>query len=201
MKRLLLPIFLLAQAFAADGTVRMFTLKFADAEQFRRLFSAFSYPMNANREFNVLTVTAPAAFLTQVEAAVKEFDVAPVPPKNIELAVYLISVTDATGLLPKELQEAYKAYKLADSQVIRIRPGQPAESGGLGMLSQVRFRAGSIGTDDKGRVISIDGLRVQLKAPATAILSSDIDLRENQPVVIGKTSPDGLLIVVAKVAE
>ena len=32
-------------------------------------------------------------------------------------------------------------------------------------------------------------------------LSEDIDLRENQLVVIGKASPDGLLVAVAKVSE
>ena len=211
MKHLSILILFLVRGFAADTppAVKMFPLKYADSEQVRKLFSIYSYPMSTNRDFNVLTVTAPASFLAQVEAAVKQFDVAPVPPKNIVLTVYLLTGADAPGPapLPKELQEmekqliatsSFKAYHLADTQVIRTRPGQPADSSGVLPLSQVRFRAGWINADEKGRIISFDGLRVQLK---TLALSEDIDLRENQLVVIGKASPDGLLVAVAKVSE
>src|ERR1700732_1168678 len=151
MKRLPILILVLARGFAAEPVMKMFPLKYADSEQVRKLFSSYSYPMSANRDFNVLTVTAPASFLAQVEAAVKQFDVAPVPPKNIELTVYLLTGADAPGPapLPKELQEmekqliatsSFKAYHLADTQVIRTRPGQPADSSGVLPLSQVRFR-------------------------------------------------------------
>jgi hypothetical protein len=214
MKRFPIVILFLAHAFAADAppagpTVKMFALKYADSEQVRKLFSSFSYPMSTNRDLNVLTVTAPAAFLAQVEAAVKQFDVAPAPPKNIELTVYLLTGADAPAPapLPKDLQElekqlvatsSYKAYHLADTQVIRTRPGQPADSSGVLPLSQVRFRAAWINSDDKGRIVSLDGFHVQLK---TLAVSEDVDLRENQLVVIGKASPDGLLVAVAKVYE
>src|SRR5450432_4045292 len=102
MKLIPILILFLARGFAADAppaepAVKMFALKFADSEQVRKLFSGYSYPMSTNRDFNVLTVTAPAAFLAQVEAAVKQFDVAPVPPKNIELTVYLLTGADAPG--------------------------------------------------------------------------------------------------------
>ena len=208
VKRLFVSFLLLSQAFAADavapvGDQRMFVLKYTDAAKLRKLFSRYSYPMSSNRDYNVLTVTGPAGFQAQVEAAIKLFDVAPDPPKNIELAIYLITTKETPGSLPlpKELDGKYRGYRLADSQVIRIRTGQPAESSGLALLAQVRFRGASIGPGEKDRVISIDGLRVQLKAPDTASLSTDIDLRENQPAVIGKTNPDGLLVAVARVAE
>jgi hypothetical protein len=214
MKHLPILILYLAQGFAADAppperVIKMFPLKYADSEQVRKLFSSYSFPMSANRDFNVLTVNAPASFMAQVEAAVKQFDVAPIPPKNIELTVYLLTGADAPGPapLPKELQEmekhliatsSFKAYHLADTQVIRTRPGQPADFTGVLPLSQVRFRAAWINTAEKGRIISLDGLHVQLK---TLAISEDIDLPENQLVVIGKASPDGLLVAVAKVSE
>src|ERR1700680_3544701 len=214
MKRLAILILFLARGFAADPRpaepgIKMFSLKYADSEQVRKLFSSYSYPMSANRDLNVLTVNAPASFVAEVEAALKQIDVAPVPPKNIELTVYLLTGADAPGPapLPKELLEmekqliassSYKAYHLADTQVIRTRPGHPPDSSGVLPLSQVRFRAGWINSDEKGRIISFDGLRVQLKSLA---ISEDIDLRENQLVVIGKASPDGLLVAVAKVSE
>ncbi len=157
----------------------------------------------------MLAVTAPESFLEKVEAVVKQFDVAPVPPKNIELTVYLLAGTDAPDAapLPKEFDEiekhlletsSFKAYKLADTHVIRTRVGQPADSSGALELSQVRFRAARINADEKGTILSFDGLHVQLKASA---IDMDIDLREGQLVVIGKISPGGLLLAAAKVSE
>ena len=195
---------------APTGPVlRMFALKYADVDQLSRLFSNFSYPMSTNRDFNVLTVTAPESFLEKVEAVVKQFDVAPVPPKNIELTVYLLAGMDAAGgaPLPKELEEmekhlletsTFKAYRLADSHVIRTRAGQPADSTGSLDISQIRFRAAWINTDAKGNIISVDGLHAQMKASAIDV---DVDFREGQLVVIGKISPGGLLLAAAKVSE
>ena len=78
--------------------MRMFVLKYTDAAKFRRLFSRYSYPMSSNRDYNVLTVTGPASFQAQVEAAMKLFDVAPDPPKNVELAIYLITTQETRGI-------------------------------------------------------------------------------------------------------
>jgi hypothetical protein len=207
MKRFSILILLLFPAFAedepADKTTRMFPLKYADADQIRRLFSTYSYPMSSNREFNVLTVTAPPVFHTKVEAAIKEFDVAPAPPKNIELTIYVMTGSDvlSPAPVPKELETiekqfmtggAFKGIRLTDTQVIRIRPGQPGESGGI------RLRAAWVNTGEKGRVISFDGLKVNLK---TATVNADIDIPEGQGVVIGKSNPDGLLVATAKVSE
>ncbi len=229
MKRLPILFLLLAPSYAADAPaptapttpaaaptpaptkpgIRLFPLKYADADQLRKLFSAFSYPITTNRDFNVLLVTAPPAFQAQVEEVIKQFDVAPEPPKNIELTVYLLTGADARGPtpLPKELQElekqlvaasSYKAFKLADSQVIRIRPGQPGEATGGQALSQIHFRAGWINSDQKGKIISFDGLHVQLK---TTTISTEIDLREGQWAAIGRVTPDGVLVAMARVSE
>ena len=215
----LLPVlFLFSAAGLADDAptpaptgpvLRMFTLKYADADQLSKLFSNFSYPISTNRDFNVLTVTAPESFLEKVEAVVKQFDVAPVPPKNIELTVYLMIGTDAPGStpLPKELEEmekhlletsTFKSYRLADSHVIRTRVGQPADSTGALDISQIRFRAAWINTDAKGNMVSVDGLHAQMKASAIDV---DVDFREGQLVVIGKTSPGGVLLAAAKISE
>ena len=95
MKRLPILILFVTRGFAAEAPVmKMFPLKYADSEQVRKLFSSYSYPMSTNRDFNVLTVTAPPGFQTKVEAAIKEFDIAPVPPKNIELTVYELTAAD-----------------------------------------------------------------------------------------------------------
>jgi len=82
--------------------------------------------------------------------------------------------------------------------VIRIRPGQQGEATGGQDLSQIRFRAGWINSDPKGKIISFDGLRVQLK---TTTISTDIDLREGQWAAIGRVNPDGVLVAMARVSD
>ena len=76
MKRLSILVLVFLPVFASDApaekSTRTFPLKYVDADQIRRLFSNYSYPMTANRDFNVLTVTAPAGFQTKVEEAIKE---------------------------------------------------------------------------------------------------------------------------------
>ena len=205
MKRLSVLILCLLPAFASDApaekSTRTFLLKYVDADQIRRLFSNYSYPMTANRDFNLLTVTAPAGFQTKVEEAIKEYDLQPIPARNIELTVYAVTGADAAAPVPKELEPiekqftaggVYKGVRLTDTQVIRVRPGQPGESG------SIRLRAAWVSAGDKNRVISFDGLKVNFK---TATLSTDIDIPEGQAVVIGKAGTDGLLVAAAKVAE
>jgi hypothetical protein len=117
--------------------------------------------MTANRDFNILTVIAPASFQTKVEEAIKEFDLPPVPARNIELTVYAVTGADAAAPVPKGLEPiekqftaggVYKGVRLTDTQVIRVRPGQPGESG------SIRLRAAWVSAGDKNRVISFDGL-------------------------------------------
>jgi hypothetical protein len=205
MKRLSILVLVLLPAFTADApaekSTRTFPLKYVDADQIRRLFSTYSYPMTANRDFNILTVIAPASFQTKVEEAIKEFDLQPVPPKNIELTVYTVNGAETAAPVPKGLEAiekqftaggVYKGVRLTDTQVLRIRPGQPGESGGI------RLRAAWINAGEKNRVISFDGLNVNFKAAA---ISTDIDIPEGQAVVIGKSGTDGLLVAAAKVSE
>ena len=66
--------------------------------------------MTANRDFNVLTVTAPAGFQTKVEEAIKEYDLQPVPARNIELTVYAVTGADAAAPVPKELEPIEKQF-------------------------------------------------------------------------------------------
>jgi hypothetical protein len=205
MRRLTVLLLLLAPAFADEApaakSTRMYPLKYADADQIRRLFSTYSYPMTANREFNVLTVTAPPPFHTQVEGAIKEFDVAPAPPRNIELTLYVVTGADKPSAQPKELEAVekqfttgglFKGILVSDTQVLRTRAGLPAESGA------VRIRAAWVNGGDKSKVVSVDGLRVTVKGCA---LAADIDVPEGRAVVVGKAGPDGLIVVVAKVTE
>jgi hypothetical protein len=108
--------------------------------------------------------------------------------------------------------------------VIRTRAGQGGDASGVvdnasksefKTISQVKFKSASPSTDDKGRVIRIDNLRVGLKVPVvtggklnyidTGIVT-DVDIREGQKVVVGKTNMDGsdrasIVVLTAKVVD
>src|SRR5207253_2862688 len=110
---------------------------------------------------------------------------------------------------------SYKGYQLIDTQVMRVREGQGGDASGVvdhgpsvdgnRTLSQVKFVAASIGGDEKGRVIRIDGLKVGLKIPVASLgdkgqkqyqyldtgISTNVDVHEGQKVVVGKANMDG----------
>ncbi len=127
---------------------------------------------------------------------------------------------------------SYKGYQLIDTEVIRVRAGLGGEVSGVVMegpsvggnriISQVRFRSASISIDEKGRAIRIDSLKVGLKIPIVSPspdltgqkqyqyidtgMSTDVDIREGQKVVVGKANMDGsdrasIVVLMAKVVE
>jgi hypothetical protein len=128
---------------------------------------------------------------------------------------------------------SYKGYQLIDTEVIRVRAGLGGEVSGVVMegpviegnktISQVKFKSASVSTDEKGRAIRIDGLNIGLKIPIVVTgtglaagqkqyryidtgMSTDVDVREGQKVVIGKANMDGsdrasIVVLMAKVVE
>jgi hypothetical protein len=168
---------------ANDWASKTFELKYIDPEQVRSLFSERSFVMEVNRDLMSLTAHGSAAFLKEVEDAVKKFDVAPPPPGNIQITVSLLTIAAQapTGrVLPKELAAIGKeltaagapAVKLADSQMMRVRVGGPGEALGLtgapdaASLSRIRIQSASLTPSPKGDLISLNGLRVWFSIPA-----------------------------------
>jgi hypothetical protein len=125
---------------------------------------------------------------------------------------------------------SYKGYQLIDTQVMRVRAGQGGEASGVvessapvagaKTISQVKFRSASVSTDEKGRAIRIDNLRVGLRVPIPVQpgssqfgvqyvdtgINTDVDIREGQKVVVGKANMDGsdrasIVVLTAKVVE
>jgi len=125
---------------------------------------------------------------------------------------------------------SYKGYQLIDTQVIRVRAGQGGEASGViegpsvdgnKAISQIKFRSASVSTDEKGRAIRIDGFRVGLRVPVASAglgagqkqyqyldtgITTDVDIREGQKVVVGKANMDGsdrasIVVLMAKVVE
>jgi hypothetical protein len=121
---------------------------------------------------------------------------------------------------------SYKGYQLIDTEVIRVRAGQGGDASavvdnkgptGAKTISEMKFRSATPSVDEKGRAMRIDGLKVGLKIPIpknakgeyTYIdtgISTDVDIREGQKVVVGKVNMDGadrasIVVLSAKVVE
>jgi hypothetical protein len=195
------------------SSTKTFELKYADPEDLRKIFSGQSYVMETNRELKLLTAHGSAAFLKEVEDTVKRFDVPPPLPADIEITFYLLAPTG--GPLPKELAALTKdsAFKLADSQLIRVRAGLGADAIGIAAppaapdtatFSRVQFQSATLNPDLKAEVISLTGLRIWLKGSqpkADADILANIDVPGNQAVIVAKSGTDKPVMVVVRVSS
>lgn len=108
---------------------------------------------------------------------------------------------------------AFKAFRLQETFILRTRDGRSAEASSIGpakgsdghnIIYQCKIGSARVVPDDKGKNIRIDGLRIGLRLPyrvsagqeikyqfADVGISSDIDVREGQKAVVGKTNLDG----------
>jgi len=203
---------------------KTFDVKYVDPEQLRAMFSERSFVMEANQDLKLLTAHGSAAFLKEVEETVKRVDVAPPLPADIQITVYLATVAaqaPSAGVLPRELLAIGKeltaagsqALRLADSQMLRVRAGQPGEAAGsadsqdAAKLSRIRLQSASISPGPKGDTISINGLRVWLNIPSVtelnrskmdADVSADIDVAQNQAAIVSKTGINQPVVVIVR---
>jgi hypothetical protein len=186
--------------------------------------------VDADDRMHVLAVRGPADAVALVEDAVKKLDV---PAIDFELTVYLISTSaQAADQLPEALAStakqlhgvfAYKGYQLLDSFVLRGRDGQEGNYGGTsaeGTLKNstytFRYQRSSV-LDGTPKVVTLQNLSLQIQlltgtdskgdpAYRTTGLHTDVDIREGQKVVVGKSDVNNgesplILVVTAKVVE
>ena len=242
MKKLvILILFAMASCLQAEdqAATRVFQLKYADPRALSRLLMPYGrVDYDSTGLLKALTVTArDNTVLSEIEQIIKRFDVPPPPVQNIDVTIYLMSAlgTPSSGAVPPELEPvvkqlkstfSYKGYQLIDTEVMRVRAGQGGEVSGVvngapsvgpnKTLSQVKFRSALVSTDEKGRAIRIDGLKVGLRIPVMSGekqylyidtgINTDVDIREGQKVVVGKANMDGsdrasIVVLTAKVVE
>jgi hypothetical protein len=176
-----------------------------------------------------IIVKSPKEAMPMIEDAVQRLDVPAVPPKNIELTAYMLlglESADAADEAPAELQSAlkqlratspYKGFRLLDTVSLRGREGKqavvrgtstgkPAQS--LPVYYTFSYRATRITADEKGRTVWFDGLHLELRQgnQGPTEITTDIDVREGQKVVVGRVSldrPDSalFLVVTAKTVD
>jgi hypothetical protein len=159
----------------------------------------------------------------------------PVPNVEVTIYMMSALPTPSAAAVPPELEPvikqlksmfSYKSYQLIDTEIIRVRAGQGGEASavvdnkgpsGAKTISQMKFRSVTPSIDEKGRVMRIDGLKVGLRVPIASSpkgefqyidtgISTDVDIREGQKVVVGKVNMDGadrasIVVLAARVVE
>jgi type II/III secretion system protein len=247
MKKLAIVILLVTQFVWADEPflTHVYQLKYAEPKDLVKLLSPYVPQFGGNVQFDdplkALAITTRKDAFPEIEQIIKQFDVPPPPVLNIDVTIYLMSAlgTPSSSAVPPELEPvvkqlkntlSYKGYQLIDTEVIRVRAGQGGEVSGVvngapsvdgnKTISQVKFFSASISTDEKGRAIRIDSLKVGFKIPVTSGsgpgqkqyqyidtgINTNVDVREGQKVVVGKSNMDGsdrasIVILMAKVVE
>ncbi|HEY1206596.1 MAG: secretin N-terminal domain-containing protein [Bryobacteraceae bacterium] len=215
MKRALVVLAALfaAGAWAQQAPVRIFTVKAANAERIQRVVKtvvADSGFVALDSASSTLVVEASPVLLAAVEQVVKELDAASTSAKNVELTFYILEATKEPAAdaapLPAELQPAiaqlksvfaYRGFRLLDTALIRSRSGESADASG-----QAQVEGGtsgynlhlqpSVASETAPATIRIDNLHFQQWMKGTNVgFSANVDLKEGQRAVIGKTSMEG----------
>jgi hypothetical protein len=206
--------------FGQDAGSKTFQLKYIDAEMVRRIYSGQAFLLQVDRDSNLLTARGSTAFLNDVEASVKRFDVPPAIPRNVQITVYVLGLTAKSpggSKLPPDIESAnpdFKLYSLIDTETLRVRSGQPGDarnlepaSDKLAGIARVRFRSVAILEAQGKNALGFEGLQIDLNIPgarATAkpgsdsAINTDLDIPEKQAVVVGKAGQDKPLIVLVR---
>ena len=220
----LCPLLIWGQA-GKEHETRLFRLRYAPASRIESLLAANDYLIRSDDQMRVLVLTAAPERLNTAERMIQELDqpAASIGLRDVELSAYIIAGTDQnqnhtedfTAVEPviKQLKSIfpYKGYQVLNTILLRSREGEPVDT--QGMLLNVNGSDSkshhSYGLRFRSRVnpaqssISLEGFDfyVGLDEGHKASLSTNVDLREGQKVVVGKTNIDdgssGLFVVVA----
>lgn len=215
-----------------DWGTKTLEFKYLDPEQLRSLYPGRSYVMTANSALKMLTVNGPAQFLKEVEETGKRLDIAPSPIADFDVTFYLLATAaeaPSAPSLPSELASIGKElaasagapqFKLADSQVFRLREGQPGEisfaesPANTTALKRVRIQSAFVSHDtleSKRNLISLNRMQCwlsrstppQAAAPLAPTshegdITASIDVEGNQPVVVARAGTDKPLVLVVR---
>ena len=189
-----------------------------------------------DQDLRLVVVNGPADLVDSIEAIVKKYDAPPPVQKNVELTFHLLlagPTGDATALpadlnpVVTQLKNVFglKSFRVLETAVLRSREGRGAETSGV-MAPAAKLDANArynlkmqhvqVTGDEKGSRIRIDNLRFNAAIPIAnsgggmqfydAGIQTDVDIREGQKVVVGKTSVDSasqsiFLVVTGRVVD
>jgi hypothetical protein len=165
--------------------------------------------------------------IAEIESLIRRMDIAPTPSQDfsVELTAYLLVADEVASVeqtVPAQLEPAlkqlrstftYKSYQLLDTLWMRNRVGSEAETMGNFPMANLEGRVKNAGyrfscvishvtQDGKGNVIHLNN--VHIFTPGGNI-STNIDIRPGQMVVVGKTSFEGnqalIAVLTAKIVD
>jgi hypothetical protein len=212
---------------------KLIQLKYVSANRVHNLLRNYTNAnLDSDDNLHTIAVRGTTDAVAAFEEAVKKLDM---PPLDFELTVYLISATpqpgdhlpDALASTAKQLHGvfAYKGYDLLDSFVLRGRDGQgvdgmqggSAEGTIKNSTYSFRYYRASV-LAGPPQMVNLQNLNLQIRMPTgmrndkgqpeykTTGVSTDIDIRDGQKVVVGKSDVNNgesplILVVTAKVVE
>jgi hypothetical protein len=211
MKLLLLT--LITATLAAQTTGKVISLQYIKPDRAAMIAKAFGDGGRVRPEYRddwaKIILSGPAELLDLVDREIKKVDVPEVPAQNIECTFYILAAGD--GTLPDDLAGVAKQVKallninslrLIDSIQVRTREGRNAEASGVMGRSTERpnlyqLRIGEITAqgNDKARTIRMTNLNFGSKIASgnnylDTGFNTNVDFREGQKIVIGKSSLD-----------
>ena len=200
------------------------------------ILSAGKVNFQSDPNANYIAMRGPLELVDAMEAAIKKLDVPAPAAKNIELTFHMLLASpqgETQAIAPElagvaqQLRNVFglKSVRVLETAVLRGREGKGGETQGF-MSAPVKVDApatyglryinSAVSAGDKGPNIRIDVLRFNARIPIAssagqiqfyeALISTDVDIREGQKVVVGKSSIDSaaqsiFLVVTAKVVD
>ena len=181
-------------------------------------------PDQANK---LIILTGNPDRIAEMESLIRRMDVPPSPSQDfsVELTAYLLVAGEwaSTEPVPAQLEPAlkqlrstftYKSYQLLDTLWMRNRVGKEAKTTGNFRVDELDGKSRTAGpysfsclishvTDDgKGAVIHLDNIQLGTQR---GNISTNIDIRPGQMVVVGKTSFEGnqalIAVITAKIVD
>lgn len=199
------------------------------------VMSANKVRYQADTGLRIIALNGPQDLVDAIVAAVGKIDVPTPAAPNIELTFHMLlaSPQGEAGHVPADLNGVaqqlrtvfnLKSVRVLETAVFRAREGKSGETSGgmappsksdLNALYNIAVKRIGVNNSEKGAVVRLDGLRFVAKIPyvygnntsyAESVVVTDIDVREGQKVVVGKTSIDSasqsiFLVVTAKLVD
>ncbi len=207
------PVLMAGQALpttAEKPTSKLYRLHYAQASHVAELLGNFN--VRSDNLMHVIVVMGNPERLAEVDKLVQELDQpgSGVQQRDVETTVYVISASEnapANGVVPpamapviKQLQSVYPYtnYEVLTTMLVRSREGEPASTQGI-------LRKGAKGptpatysldfrpaVDAIQHTVHLDDFRftADFAEMKRAQFKTNLDLREGQKVVVGKTNID-----------
>ena len=236
MKRLLLVFAMLSGLVWAESVQKVLPIKNADSRQvYSTVHKVLGNGLSMDLFDNSIVLNGSQEMINAAEQLVKSLDIAPKPLHNVEVTGFIILASPQTsepGAVPAELEPVlrqfrgvltYKSFRLLDTVILRAREDQPSiDTAGVlpmpgvpaGFATSYAFHFVHPRVTEEA--VHLGGLSLNVRMPvagpggqvtfADVYIKTDVDIKPNQKVAIGKASVnkegDALILVVsAKVVD